>query len=481
MAHDQATPEDLLAHATWMRGLARRLLGDRDEAEDVVQEAWLSALRVPPERGRTLRPWIATVMLNLVRTRSRRGARTRAREQLFGAPDPAPSAEEVLVQRQIERQLAEEVLALDEPYRRTILLRFHDGLSSAEIARDEGIAEGTVRWRLKYGLDQLRQRFGVGAEPGGTGMKALGALVPLAYPPGAAAPPPPVIPPPGMSWTSAGFLPGKAVLTAAGAVAAVTAVAVGVRHRPARPPVALVAPAQAATSPARDDTPADDTVVTDNDIAAAPTPLPPETPPPPRAVAPPALTPINGIVRDSRGLAAAHVPVTLRRLGGSGAADLTTVTDEAGRFRYQLQSHSSFLLTAEIPGEPAARLEIEVPARLALSLDASTFTSQASTFGTIDVALGSRPARAAAAAAPRARRLASLPPTRWCCRDAFEVGEVVYGRACLKFDDGSRAQQSGCDLYQLRKHVSCQHRIHGGVSTGDLSRTEQLDCDGRVL
>src|SRR3954462_15817622 len=100
MERDQATLDDLLAHATWMQGLARRLLGDRDAADDVVQEAWLQALRVPPVRGRTLRPWIATVMLNLVRSRARRDSRTRKREQFFGSPDPAPVAEELLAQRQ---------------------------------------------------------------------------------------------------------------------------------------------------------------------------------------------------------------------------------------------------------------------------------------------------------------------------------------------------------------------------------------------
>jgi hypothetical protein len=71
--------------------------------------------------------------------------------------------------------------------------------------------------------------------------------------------------------------------------------------------------------------------------------------------------------------------------------------------------------------------------------------------------------------------------SRWCCRQAFAVGEVVYGRACLRFEDSRRSDQSGCELFNLKTQVSCHRRVHGGLSTGDLSRTDRLDCDGRVL
>ncbi len=52
-----------------------------------------------------------------------------------------------------------ELRALEEPYRTTVLQRFHEGLSAAEIARREGLPEGTVRWRTKQGLDRLRARL----------------------------------------------------------------------------------------------------------------------------------------------------------------------------------------------------------------------------------------------------------------------------------------------------------------------------------
>jgi RNA polymerase sigma-70 factor (ECF subfamily) len=468
MGQDPATLDDLLAHGEWMRGLARRLLGDRDEADDVVQETWLSALRVPPTRDRTLRPWIATVMLNLVRSRARRQARTRAREALVGSADPAPAAEELLARRQSERLLAQLVLELDEPYRATILRRFHDGQSSAEIARAEGIPEGTVRWRLKYGLDQLRRRFGEDDR----GARALGALVPFAGPPAA----------PAASWLGA-TLQGKAILMAVGAVATVAVVAAGVRQ-PARPVgSAAVASRKVAKAPAgkaptwsalppAPAAPVDGSGLFQPDPAAAPAPgVPPSL----------TLTAITGVVRNSRGDTAARVPVTLKAVAGSGVADRTTTTDDSGRFSYHLKSHGNFMLTAELQGEPAARLEIAVPRKRAPGGEAGTvLTSQAPSSASIDVAMESPPRRRATPNPPPRAAPGGLP-SRWCCREAYEVGKVVYGRACLKFDDGHRTQQSGCDLYRLETQVFCRKRIHGGLSTGDLSRTDRLDCDGDVL
>ena len=71
--------------------------------------------------------------------------------------------------------------------------------------------------------------------------------------------------------------------------------------------------------------------------------------------------------------------------------------------------------------------------------------------------------------------------SRWCCYEAALDGDMVYGRTCLKFEDTNRAQQSGCELYGLKAQVSCHHYTEGGLSTGDLSRTERLGCNGRLL
>jgi RNA polymerase sigma-70 factor (ECF subfamily) len=442
-----------------MRSLARRLLGDGDAADDVVQETWLNALRVPPARGGTLRPWIATVMLNLVRSRARREARARTREERAGGPEPARSAEELLAQRQTERLLAELVLALEEPYRTAILRRFHDGRSSAEIARAEGIPEGTVRWRLKHALDELRRRLA--ARDGGT--RVLGALVPIPLPAVVAGSP---------SWLGGAALI-KGSLTLIGASAVALVIAAGVR-RHAGPVRSRTSASSLATSAGHapspivvpmPDVPLDGASRSQSEGAQV-------------AGAPPSrVTAITGVVRDSRGDAAARVPVTLRTLAGSGVADRVTTTDETGRFSYRLQSHGRFMLTAELKGEPAARLEIAVPRGLGGRLEVSP-TSVAPTSARIDLAFGATPRPVPT----RSRAGWSEDPlSRWCCRQAFAFGEVVHGRACLRFEDAGHSDQSGCDLYGLKRQVSCRRRVQGGLSTGDLSRTDRLDCDGRLL
>ena len=177
---DLATLDELLEHAGWTRALAVRLLGDADDADDVVQETWLSALRVPPQRRHALRPWLATVVRNLARSHGRRRLRSRSREQHAAEHarlHSVPSSEELLSQLETERTLAALVLDLPEPYRHTVILRYHHGKSAADIARAEDIPEGTVRWRLKYGLDQLRQNF---EERAGGRDVARGILIPFA-------------------------------------------------------------------------------------------------------------------------------------------------------------------------------------------------------------------------------------------------------------------------------------------------------------
>jgi RNA polymerase sigma factor (sigma-70 family) len=160
MAPRTVTVEQLLAHAAWLRRLAHGLVRGDAAAEDLVQETWIAALRRPPEPGAPLRPWLATVLRNLFLMRARSEGRRLRREE--GEADEAafgraPSSPEDLVGRlETERRLAELVLALDEPYRSTVVYRYWEGLSAAEIARLQDVPAGTVRWRLKTGLDRLR-------------------------------------------------------------------------------------------------------------------------------------------------------------------------------------------------------------------------------------------------------------------------------------------------------------------------------------
>jgi len=178
------TPEHILEHGPFLRGLARSLLRDAGRADDVVQEAWLAALRRPQE-VRDLRPWLVGVVRNLVRRDKRASARREAREQQVGEPSPTRKPADVLETEEARRRLVDALLALDEPYRTPLLLRYYDDLPPREIARRLGVPGSTVRTRIQRGLEQLRQKLD--ANHGGDRRAWCLALVPLALDPHAGA------------------------------------------------------------------------------------------------------------------------------------------------------------------------------------------------------------------------------------------------------------------------------------------------------
>ena len=144
----------LLSEGTWLRALARSLLHNGPDADDATQEVWMAALRSPPDEGRPPQPWLAQVLRNVIRSSARRTRAERVREKAEGAlrEQQAPPAEGVLQRMETQRVVAEQVMALAEPYRSTLLLRFYEGRPAADIARAQGIPAGTVRWRNQRGF-----------------------------------------------------------------------------------------------------------------------------------------------------------------------------------------------------------------------------------------------------------------------------------------------------------------------------------------
>jgi RNA polymerase sigma factor (sigma-70 family) len=168
--------EALLEHADWVRRLARSLVADPARAEDVAQETWLAALRSPPAETGHLRAWLGAVVRNAAR-RSGRSEERRGRREAAAARDEAlPSAAELVEQADLQRGIAALVIALEEPYRGTLLLRYYQGLGPAEIAARTGVPLNTVRTRLARGLEQLRERLDRRFESRGAWLTALAPL-----------------------------------------------------------------------------------------------------------------------------------------------------------------------------------------------------------------------------------------------------------------------------------------------------------------
>lgn len=151
-----ATIRELLEHDAFLRTLARSLVIDEGRADDVVQEAYVAVLNRPPPRPGPLTGWLAAIVRHLA-WKSRRGeARRDHHEQSVAAPDPVPSAATVLAREEARRRIVEAVLALEEPYRSTVLLRHFEQMPPRAIAKHFGVPVETVRTRLKRGLERLR-------------------------------------------------------------------------------------------------------------------------------------------------------------------------------------------------------------------------------------------------------------------------------------------------------------------------------------
>lgn len=146
-------------HAGPLLGYVLRLTGgDRQRAEDIVQETLLRAWRHPEVlSGRPIRPWLFTVARNLV-VDGHRARRARPREvgeaALANAPAPA---ERLDVDRILESWAVADALATLRPEHRGVLLEtYYRGRSVAEAAEVLGIPVGTVKSRTYYALRALR-------------------------------------------------------------------------------------------------------------------------------------------------------------------------------------------------------------------------------------------------------------------------------------------------------------------------------------
>ncbi|MBK8098330.1 MAG: sigma-70 family RNA polymerase sigma factor [Planctomycetes bacterium] len=149
-------PDELLADLQWLRGLARELADDVASADDAAQTATVQALSTAAVVQRP-RAWLATVLRNVLR-QDRRGQRARRRREAFAArPEAVAGADELVARAELQQQLVGHVLALAEPYRTTVLLRFFDELPPRAIATRMGVPVATVHSRLQRALQQLRQ------------------------------------------------------------------------------------------------------------------------------------------------------------------------------------------------------------------------------------------------------------------------------------------------------------------------------------
>jgi len=151
-------------------GLAMRMLGDQNDAEEVVlevyEQVWKNARSYDPARSRVL--WWMTMM-----TRSRALDRMRASKrrvtmevpfpETFDAADAEPDPHSLFAYSQERRRIRSAMRELSPEQRQALELAFYSGLSHSEISERLGTPLGTIKSRIRSALKSLRYAL---EEPG---------------------------------------------------------------------------------------------------------------------------------------------------------------------------------------------------------------------------------------------------------------------------------------------------------------------------
>ncbi|MBF8289994.1 MAG: hypothetical protein HW391_962 [Chloroflexi bacterium] len=171
---DSAFADLVTAHQDRLYTIALRQLGDTRDAEEVAQDALVRSYRAMAAydreriRALQLRPWLASIVVNLSRNRRRRPQDRRPPVQLEpivaigtepAAPDDRGTPHERAARRETIRALATALLAVPPGPRAALILRHVDGLSVAEAAVALNRPEGTIKAQVSRGLAQLRTRL----------------------------------------------------------------------------------------------------------------------------------------------------------------------------------------------------------------------------------------------------------------------------------------------------------------------------------
>jgi RNA polymerase sigma-70 factor (ECF subfamily) len=140
---------------------AHRVLGDWQEAEDVVQEVFLRSPKAARLRdAASVAAWLHAVCYRIAIDRLRaRNRRTRALESLApgGLAEPVTSD---LERSEEEKRVRDALERLEEPYRTAVRLRYLAGLEFREVASRLGTIERTARTWVGRGLSKLKERLG---------------------------------------------------------------------------------------------------------------------------------------------------------------------------------------------------------------------------------------------------------------------------------------------------------------------------------
>lgn len=146
-------------------GLIRKVLRDPAQSEEVVQEVllevWRTAARFDPDRG-SAATWVLTIAHRRAVNRVRSETAAAQREQRTSqVPDPANAVGDS-VQASLDAEVLRRCLdGLSDAQRESITLAYYGGYTYPEVAKLLEVALGTIKSRIRDGLNRLRDCLGV--------------------------------------------------------------------------------------------------------------------------------------------------------------------------------------------------------------------------------------------------------------------------------------------------------------------------------
>ncbi len=153
-------------HRSTLYGFLMRALGRRDQADDCFQEVWSRVINAAPRYRPEAKfsTWLLQIAHNLLIDRHRR---QRPEQSLDAAEGEGPviaalveyeaTPERQLSQFEVQQRLRQAVAALPAEQRQVVLLRLDQELSLEEIGEITGVGRETVKSRLRYAMDKLRE------------------------------------------------------------------------------------------------------------------------------------------------------------------------------------------------------------------------------------------------------------------------------------------------------------------------------------
>jgi RNA polymerase sigma-70 factor (ECF subfamily) len=151
--------------------LARYLMRNEHDAQDVVQDAYLRAVRFyQPSAVGDARAWLLAIVRHCCYTwkaRQRPGRTIEYKDDVHGIADPSPDPEALVIAQSVRDSIRTAVALLPREFREVIVLRETQQLSYKEISHVTGVPIGTVMSRLSRARQRLAEALGGSSQAAG--------------------------------------------------------------------------------------------------------------------------------------------------------------------------------------------------------------------------------------------------------------------------------------------------------------------------